>query len=361
MRRAPLHLHATGLLLVAACTRAQQPEGPPPGCDPGLSGPDCTVLTALPTPLDGGLSDPEASFWDGSAIQADDGSWHLFASRFVNGCGLSSWTTNSECVHATAVGPLGPFQVDSVVTPAFCHNPVIRRAKDGTYLLFSLGQPADPSTLLTACQDGVTLDAPTTGALDLDVCSIQVQSAASVTGPWQAPVQLTTAGTIPLCPTNPSPVLSDDGSVALFFRAYQLGGADSSVVERLFTTGAPSWQGPYAFGALSPVLERPGEDPFVWKSADGSLRMLFNDKFTSTPEVGGLAIAAADGGTWAFSGDVYGLEIPMQDGTTLQVARRERPSIAWTSDGRGAVLYTGVVPSSASDRSYVMATPLTGM
>jgi hypothetical protein len=86
--------------------------------------------------------------------------------------------------------------------------------------------------------------------------------------------------------------------------------------------------------------------------------MLFNDKFTSPGDVGGLAIAG-DEVTWAPSGDVYGLDVSMADGTTLHVARRERPSITWTKNGAGAVLYTGVVPSQTSDQSYVMATPLT--
>jgi hypothetical protein len=317
-------------------------------------------MAALPTPIDGGLSDPAASFWDGSAMRGDDGRWHLFASRFANACGLSSWRTNSECVHAVAAGPLGPFAVDSVVTPAFCHNPVVRRAKDGTFLLFSIGHALDPSALLTGCKAGVTLTTPPS-AVDPNVCSIRVQSAASITGPWQAPIELTNAGTLPpACPTNPSPVLYDDGSVALFVRAYQVDG--SQTLERLFRMDAPSWQGPYALGAPSPLFQRPGEDPFVWRSADGSLRMLFNDKFTDPSEVGGLAIDAdADGGAWTPSGGAYGLDVPTQDGTTLHVARRERPSIAWTPDGTGAVLYTGIVPSPSDDHSQVIATPLTAL
>ncbi len=351
----------TPLLLAAAAAAAAMVAcaNPPPAaptCDPGFAGPDCARLTALPTPQGAGLSDAHTSFWDGSAMQGGDGLWHLFASRFANGCGLSSWTTNSECVHATAAGPLGPFQVQDVVTPAFCHNPTIRRATDGSYLLFSIGQTVDPSTLVTSCQDGRTLVAPPS-ALDPNVCTIRVQSAPSLSGPWQAPISLTNAGWIPLCPTNPSPVISDDGGVALFFRAYQAD-VDGGTVERLFRTDAPSWQGPYAFGVESPLFERPGEDPFVWRSRDGSLRMLFNDKFTEESDVGGLGIAA-DGGSWAPSGDVYGLDVPMADGTTLHVARRERPSVTWTPDGRGAVLYTGVVPSAANDWSYVLATPLT--
>jgi len=355
MRRA---LRSTPLLLLlAGCTTTSAPTPSAPiACDPGFSGPSCATLTPLASPVAGALGDAQASYWDGSAMEDAAGSWHLFASRFVNGCGLSSWTTNSECVHAVAAGPLGPFQVDSVVTPAFCHNPVIRRADDGTYLLYSIGAPVDPSALVTNCQGGVTLETlPSTS--NPSTCAIRVQSAPSLTGPWQAAITFTSSGSIPLCPTNPAPVIEGDASVALYFRAYQAGG-DAGVTELLFGTEAPAWSGPYALGALRPLFERQGEDPFVWRSSDGSLRVLFNDKFTSPTEVGGLAIGGDSGG-WSFSGDVYGLDIPLQNGTTLHAARRERPSIAWTADGAGAVLYTGVVPSSDSDRSYVMATPLT--
>jgi hypothetical protein len=357
MRR-PL-FSTTLLLLLAGCSSSKAPTPSAPiACDPGFSGPSCATLTPLPSPVAGALDDAQASYWDGSAIEDASGSWHLFASRFVNGCGLSSWTTNSECVHAVAATPLGPFQVDSVVTPAFCHNPVIRRADDGTYLLYSIGAPVDPSMLVTNCQGGVTLaTVPTTS--NPSTCDIRVQSAPSLTGPWQAAMTFTSSGSIPLCPTNPAPVVEGGGAVALYFRAYQAGG-DAGVTELLFGTEAPAWSGPYAFGALRPLFERQGEDPFVWRSNDGSLRMLFNDKFTSPTEVGGFAIRG-DGGEWAPAGNVYGLDISLQDGTTLHAARRERPSIAWTADGAGAVLYTGVVPTADSDRAYVMATPLTAL
>src|ERR1700728_3822857 len=81
-RRTVGGLGTTLLVLVAACRSSSPP--PATGCDPGFDGPGCTQLTALPTPVSGALSDPATSFWDGSAIQGDDGRWHLFASRFVN-------------------------------------------------------------------------------------------------------------------------------------------------------------------------------------------------------------------------------------------------------------------------------------
>jgi hypothetical protein len=340
-------------LLVLACSRSAPS---PAACDPGFGGPDCTAFAAQLTPPGAGLHDDHASFWDGSSIQGDDGRFYLFASRFANGCGLSTWATNSECVRASAASPLGPFQVDEVVVPAFCHNPSVRRLPDGSYVLFSIGEPVPASALITTCLNGRTLSMPSSTTLHTSTCVIQVRSAPALTGPWSAPKSLTAAAMVPLCPTNPAPVVNQDGSITLVFRSYQL--EDGGTVERLFRTDAPAFDGPYTFGALDPIFQRPGEDPFVWRASTGGLRMLFNDKFTDAVNVGGLAVAD-DGTTWAPSGSAYGLDVAMSDGSTLHVARRERPSILWTH-AKNAVLYTGVLPSGdADDRSYVVATPLT--
>jgi hypothetical protein len=344
---------ARAVAIALACAACSSPRAPE--CDPGFDGADCAHPTLRATPVAAALRDAHASFWDGSAIRGDDGRWHLFASRFANGCGLSAWKTNSECVRAVADAPLGPYAVEETVVPAFCHNPSIRRANDGAYLLYSIGQLVDPSTLVSTCMDGRTLALPPSSGLVTSVCTIRVQSAPSVRGPWSAPVEITNAGWVPLCPTNPAPVVNDDGSIALFFRAYQLGDGGAPV-ERLFRSDAPSWRGPYTF-PREPLFLREAEDPFVWRAGGRGLRMLYNDKFTDPANVGGLALAN-DEATWATAGSAYALDVAMSDGTTLHVSRRERPSIAWTPD-RGAVLFTAIAPSSGDDGSYVIATPLT--
>jgi hypothetical protein len=136
--------------------------------------------------------------------------------------------------------------------------------------------------------------------------------------------------------------------------------AQSNSIERLFHATATAFQGPYSPGDRKPLFQRLGEDPFAWQRDDGKgWRMLFNDKFTDAIGVGGLA-DSPDGVTWQPAGMGYSLDVAMADGTTMHVARRERPSILWLPGGRG-VLYTGIEPSSSDDRSRVLAVPIGAM
>ena len=119
--------------------------------------------------------------WGGSVIEvADDATWrfHLFATAFVEGCGLNEWLTNGVVIHAVANDALGPFvdaqvalplwralwSAEHTLTRRWCAtrtrvarrltrplsaaarppdaadaNPQVRRLSDGTFLLFAVG------------------------------------------------------------------------------------------------------------------------------------------------------------------------------------------------------------------------------
>ena len=104
-------------------------------CSDEWTGPYCELLALLPAKLDSGFRPPEASSWGGKIVAVpavaknaalnngtmhvdggdaasnDDAAvvstYHLFAARFTNHCGLSSWTHNSEVVHAVSSSPTG--------------------------------------------------------------------------------------------------------------------------------------------------------------------------------------------------------------------------------------------------------------
>eukprot|EP00536_Pseudo-nitzschia_multiseries_P010338 jgi/Psemu1/25625/gm1.25625_g len=93
------------------------------GCFPGWKGRTCEVLDLLPVdPQRIGLRlpDRDSSTWGGSVVyDRDDGLYHMFASEIVYGCGLYSWTTNSQ-----------------VILPTFAHDANIVRAPTGEYVLY---------------------------------------------------------------------------------------------------------------------------------------------------------------------------------------------------------------------------------
>jgi hypothetical protein len=71
-------------------------------CDRAWEGEQCELLALLPVPS-GSDYDTRASTglstWGASIVQLPrDPTWHMYASEFLEGCGVTSWQTNSQCV-----------------------------------------------------------------------------------------------------------------------------------------------------------------------------------------------------------------------------------------------------------------------
>ena len=86
----------------------------------------------------------------------------MFASLMTEHCGLLSWRTNSEIVHAVAESPLAPFVIphgQPAVVPRFAHNPTVHRNKQGRFLLYHIGcgsTPGGPCASCLHCKNGST-------------------------------------------------------------------------------------------------------------------------------------------------------------------------------------------------------------
>ena len=94
-----------------------------------------TIFTAKAQP--GGMYgySPNVTSWGGNALKSEvDGLYHLFAAEIPGG--LTKWASKSQCVHATATTPSGPFTRHDYVLTAECHNPAtIRDVTTGEYYL----------------------------------------------------------------------------------------------------------------------------------------------------------------------------------------------------------------------------------
>lgn len=120
----------------------------------GRTPPDPGVVGPLPAASRQSLQDKQArphifadpSFfqWGGSVIRDQDGTYHMFYSRWPkeNPRGMSGWLYESEIARATAAKPEGPYQHQEVVLHGFgkpqparwdasnAHNPHVARMKD---------------------------------------------------------------------------------------------------------------------------------------------------------------------------------------------------------------------------------------
>jgi hypothetical protein len=346
-------------------------------CSPGWTGPRCAQFDALPTDPADGFNDLAAgiSSWGGSVVFAEeDNLFHLFYSSILGvGCTLAQWETNSACFHATSTSPQGPFANESMVLGAFCHNAIIRRAADKTFLLYHIGDAAEPSGVVNCTGEVPPPSAPLrAGSIGFNTLSYST----SVWGPW-TPLGYSilngsgVGGDWDNTITNLAPWPMPDGSVLTAFR----GKNNVDHVEQIGIASAPSWRGPYAPLSAKPLFadsefNATGEDPFLYVS-NGTVHIIFHVCCPGVKVNGTLdtTIVAAHafapmgknlgkGSNWYLSPEQpYSLNVTYANGTLATVARRERPQLYFDPDsGAPRVLTTGVVPQHASSASFTMAT-----
>lgn len=102
----------------------------------------------LPAPIDGGFRQEGYWVWCGSVIRAEDGRYHMFASRWPKYLLFHpSWLSASEVVRAISDTSEGPYLFGEVVLPArgpqfwdgmATHNPHITK-QGGIYVLYYTG------------------------------------------------------------------------------------------------------------------------------------------------------------------------------------------------------------------------------
>lgn len=85
-----------------------------------------------------GVYNASAATWGGYPVLVN-GTYHLFHAQMADGGNLGTWKTNSFVARSTAARVNGPYQFQEMVLPPFAHNPTIRRATDGTFVLYSIG------------------------------------------------------------------------------------------------------------------------------------------------------------------------------------------------------------------------------
>lgn len=250
------------------------------------TGKRCSLLNFQPAAsVKQGIYEPGVSTWGGSVIKSEaDGLYHAHAAEMLAGCGISSWTHNSQSVHFTAKDPLGPYTRQAIAQPRFSHNPSATVLPDGSWLLFHLGmgiprrnaaQGIEP--VYTNCSQGQTLGTPTewtsacdshgcTGPFDGDWNTQVLRSTTGPAGPWV--VHNISTKTHDGSPTygindNGSPLaphLLNSSAVSefsvMFAARNRYHGCHKMDCSELAIARAPTWQGPYVLDAL-PVCEGP--------------------------------------------------------------------------------------------------------
>ena len=135
-------------------------------CDEAWHGASCELLALQPTPAQ---SDYDArasmglSTWGASVVQlpSDGQRWHMYVSEFRDGCGVTSWQTNSQIVHVVGTSPTGPWRREGVALHAWSHCGTVAVAPDGVMIQPRLWcSPAKYANGTGSCNAGVRSTVP---------------------------------------------------------------------------------------------------------------------------------------------------------------------------------------------------------
>jgi hypothetical protein len=325
--------HLNGVCSAGACASCYAP----------WQGATCGELRLLPIAAPAaengfpGAGHPNASTWGGNAVRYQ-GQWHGYFSEMVNNCSLAQWGTNSQCVHAVASAPGGPYTRAGTAVHAWCHLPhvtLLPGAGAGGSDLFALwhaGLGATPAGSLVQCNaSGAPAAAQQPRQRRASGEPNIIHTAPSPYGPWtqsQAP--------LPDC-WSPSPLRLRNGTFVALCGWTSL-------------WAAPSLFGPWVHVLEVPTGGTPGtfEDPTIFQDPRGALHVLWH---TYTMDgivpysVSGHSFSA-DGLTWHSSNvQPYGATANVTDGTVLAMSTRERPKVVFDPDtGAPTHLITAVCP-----------------
>ncbi|MDR1280172.1 MAG: glycoside hydrolase family protein [Opitutaceae bacterium] len=224
---------------------------------------------------------PDHWVWCPSVIQAGDGAWAMFASRWPKTFPFHpGWLLASEVVLAISSTPEGPYRFHSVVLPArgaeywdgkVTHNPrILRLPGNAGYALYYTGMTHP----LPDIAPGERLDFSDPRVVSARASKrVGVAFSKSVYGPWERldhPV-------LPTCPetfysfltSNPAPCVTPGGDVTLIFksRAYE-GNVHGRMMLGVARAPVGNLRSPHLVVGRMELAGKQGEgeveDPFLW-------------------------------------------------------------------------------------------------
>ena len=321
-------------------------------CVTGFHGPKCSALQLMAYKCgSGGLCVKNGSAtWGGSVVEADDGSWHMYAAMMADNATLQKWLTKSVVLHAVAPkgSPQGPYiPADVALAPRpgkfddqMIHNPDAKR----------LPVPLSDGSTWAIWYDGTGKAKP--GEDPHSTQRIGLATASSPFGPWTRyddPV-LSPSGLNGTWDknfvTNPGPFVFPNGSVLLVYKAAGKAPGFQKMNQGIAysETGA---RGPYEkVTSETKPLALPGncEDPGVYYDSTPGLevfRMILHCGCATQLMWSVDGIEWKESGPQQTSGWCRGFNY--SDGTAGMLATRQRPK--WITDpktGQALYLTTGV-------------------
>jgi len=208
--------------------------------------------------------------WGGSVVQADDGTYHMYAAMMSDNAPLSGWLHKSVVGHAVSKTglPEGPYAFSDVALGprpgkwdgTTCHNPDVQRTNDGRFVIYYMGSQigGGSSGIEYNQRVGMAYSSSPYGPWDrFDEPIIKPGPA----GSWDDGFT-----------TNPAGYMYPNGSVLLIYKARSIEKPGAMYEGIAF---ADSWNSSYEKLSPKPLdLDPKCEDAGIYRAPSGIFRML---------------------------------------------------------------------------------------
>ncbi|MEN8734492.1 MAG: DUF6250 domain-containing protein, partial [Lentimonas sp.] len=330
-------------------------------------------------PVGGGFEQDDYWVWGSSVVKADDGTFHMFVSRWPKALPFHpGWMVASEVAHCVSYTAEGPYEFVDVALGArgakywdgrSIHNPRVVKHKD-TYVMYYMGSThpfeaiTDPAVL--------TLDSAYTVVARSNK-RIGIATSKSLDGPWErrdSCILDTQPDTYyEFLTSNPAPWINEDGSVKLIFKSRKYNGSfpyHSSMKIGLAT--ADHFEGPYTVASDEPIfgVDKVGEieDPYLWRDESG-YHLIAKDQQgkVSGHYHSGILAHSDDAMHWVVDENpvAYSRKLLWNDGKTIEMGQLERP-LGLIQNGKLSHLFFATMDGPGgfgnSTKSWNMVVPL---
>lgn len=308
-------------------------------------------LSVMIRPADPALFVHDSTYynWCNSIIKDDKGEYHLFYSRWPKSIGYYSWLTHSEIAHSTALNPEGPYRMGKTVLKSrsvgwdhvTAHNVKVEKF-DTTYYMYYTSTNTGEKRL----SEKDLIDVGKTGYSHpywLLLRSNQrtgVAFSSSLNGVWKRldrPI-IEPHGPIQTVVVNPAVSQGADGRYYLIIKGDDRKAKTSRLIQAVGTSDKPV--GPFRLEEKPAFADIPTEDVSMWY--DKNRKRFYAVFHAHGGDFIGL-ITSEDGMNWnkARHYEVCKKEVPLNDGTIMQVDRMERPFV-YQENGKPKLLVCGV-------------------
>lgn len=333
---------------------------------PGIACPPTNDLdlSTMIQPVDSSsfIRNPAYYHWCHSIVKESENHYYLFYARWPKSLGFYAWLTHSEIALAESDHILGPYRNSrTILLPrkdkwdaVTMHNVQVRRFHDKYYLYYTStntgARPITDSELTSVGKQGYS------HALWGTLRSNQrpgVAVAENPMGEWKRfdrPI-VEPSGPIKNVAVNPTVCEGPDNKYHLIIKGDDVSSKTWRLIQANGVSDSP--EGPFVLEEKSAFSEIPSEDMFLWYDKK---RLRYYAIFHSHGDNFIGLITSTDGKSWekAQNYKVCRKEIPLKDGTVMQVDRMERPSV-YIEDGLPKALSFAV---KKGDESFIVILPL---